>query len=153
MSMFSSVVVGVRAPQGKAPSRGGLYLIKASCAQIAHGRSCGSKVASGDVIIMIIIILRKIFVVSMAVREESWASYFVSGALPNRGVCRGPLLIAEGVVATTVGIDIACPNPQCSSKWQFAGFALGRWFGSCSTNRCSRCPLVCEGAVAYGCLA
>ena len=68
--MFSSIVVGVRAPWGKAPSRGGLYLIKALCVRIVHGRCCGSKDASGDVIIMTIIILRKIVVVSMALREE-----------------------------------------------------------------------------------
>ena len=113
--MFSSVVVGVRAPQEKAPSCGGLYLIKASCAQSAHGRSCGSMDASGDVIIMIIIIFCEVIEVSMAVREESWASYLGSSSLLDFGVCHGPFLIAEGAVATAAGIDDRSPNSRSSS--------------------------------------
>jgi len=140
MSMFSNVVVSVRAPQGKARSRGGLYLIKALRVRIVHGRSCGSKVASGDdVNIMIIIIIREVIVVSMALREESWASYLGSSALLDFGVCCGPFLIAEGAVATAAGIDDRSPNSRCSSKWQFYCLAPGRWFGNCLTNRRSHC--------------
>ena len=149
--IFSSIVMGVRAPWGKAPSRGGLHLIKALCVRIVHGRCCGSKDAGGDdVNIMIIIIFREVIVVSMALREESWASYLGGGALPNCGACRSPFLIAEGAVATSVGTDISCPNSRCSSKWQFACFAPGRWFGKCRTSRRSHCHVGREGAVANG---
>ena len=151
--MFSSIVVGVRAPWGKAPSRGGLHLIKALCVRIVHGRCCGSKVASGDVIIMIIIIFREVIAVSMAVREESWTSYLGSSSLLDFGVCRGPFLIAEGAVATAAGIEDRSPNSRCSSKWQFYYLAAGRWFGSCLTNRRSHCHVGGAGPVANGRLA
>ena len=45
---------------------------------------------------IIIIIFREVIVVSIALCEECRASYLGSGALPNRGVRRGPFLIAEG---------------------------------------------------------
>ena len=102
---------------------------------------------------MIIIIFREVIVVSMALREESRASYLGSGALPSCGVCRGPFLIAEGAVTATVGTDTGCPNPRRSSKWQFACRAPGRWFGRCLTNRRRHCHVGRESAVANGRLA
>ena len=58
-----------------------------------------------DVNIMIIIIFRKLSIADLALREESWASYLGSRWLLDCGVCRSPFLIAEGVAATTMGID------------------------------------------------
>ena len=118
----------------------GLYLIKALRVRSARGRCCGSQAAGGDdVSITIIIILREVIVVSMAVREEFRANYLGSGALPNCEACRGPFLIADGVAATTVGIDNGCPNPRRSSKWQFACRAPRHWFGRCLNNRRRHC--------------
>ena len=115
---------------GAVPSRGGLDLIQAPRVQSVRGRCCGSKDAGGDdVNIMIIINFRIIVLVIMELYEVSWASDVGSSALPNCGACRSPFLIAEVAVTTTVGIDNGCPNPRCSSEWQFACLALGRWFG------------------------
>ena len=132
--MFSRIVVGVRAA-GKGSAPRGLYLIKALCVRIIHGRCCGSKDAGGDdVNIMTIIIFRIIILVIMALREESWARYFGSTALSYCGARRSPFLVAEGALAVVVGIDDGCPNPRCSTKWQFACCALGRWCGKSLTN-------------------
>ena len=83
--MFSIVeVLGACAPQGKTPSSGGLYLIRALRVRSVRGRCCLSEDASSDdVNIMIIIVFREVIVVCMPLREESWASYLGSGALPN----------------------------------------------------------------------